>query len=334
VTFVEWSLQKGGRLYPITFCSQLVQGRSFINPSIFVFASNNALLVFRSTDYRYLRPNQNFESLTSTAAIQYLFFKKHGNAEPFFFATVNLQTVEKSQVIPIKITKKIHADLQVDRNFKATTIEDLRLSMADERIVMLGNIEIGSGQRRPIFLTSESAKVNQEKISLQCEFVIDYAGLQQVEKNWVPIESERDKFVRFPFPAQLSSSSALLNRESVNYELYQSSGEKMIGMLGSTQLARFHSGYLALVHSKTLGSRKNNHRYWHRVFYYDKTFKAKKVSKPFSFLGYETEFCTGLSIYENNVYLSFCCNDGINFVLVIDSLILFNEYMVEFLADD
>jgi len=327
MSFVDWSMQRGGRLFPITFSSHLIQGRSFMNPSILVLSANNALLVLRSGDYRYLRPTNHLKSLTSTGAIQYLYFDKNGTTEPLLISKVSLKVSEGSRVVPIKVTQQFQVELQIDRNLRASTIEDLRISRVDDLIVMLGNIELSSGERRPVLLTSELPKQDQEKIRLQCEVVIDYGGLQQVEKNWVPIESERDKFVRFPFPVQLSSRNKLLSKEKLSFEMFQSNCESMTGLLGSTPLARFREGYLAVVHSKTLGSRKNNHRYWHRCLYYDKNFRVEKVSQPFSFLGYETEFCTGLSIYKNRAYFSFCCNDGLNFILVVDSLKIFSKYL-------
>lgn len=329
MSFVDWSLQRGGRLYPIFFSPNMIQGQNFMNPSIFVFSSNNALLVFRSSDYRYLRPTNHLRSLTSTGGIQYLFFKKNGKSDPFFLVTVNFETLSNSRVVPIKVTRQLETELHINRNFRASTIEDLRITKVDDSIVMLGNIEVGSGKRRPIFLTTGLPKQNQEIIRINCEYLIDYGGLRQVEKNWVPIESKVDKFVRFPYPVQLSSSVKLINNETYQYEMFQSRCEEMSGMLGSTPLSKLRDGYLALVHSKTLGSSRNNHRYWHRCIYYDKNFRVEKVSKPFTFLGFDTEFCTGLSIYEDKVYLSFCCNDGVNFILVIDSVTLFRDYMKE-----
>jgi hypothetical protein len=73
---------------------------------------------------------------------------------------------------------------------------------------------------------------------------------------------------------------------------------------------------------------QKNAVYRHRFIYWDKDWKIKKYSVPFSFMDAFIEFCCGADFYKDNLLISFGYQDNCAYVLkmpidLIDPLLIF-----------
>lgn len=313
--FSEWALKNEGTIYPISFSPGIVKNRSILNPSISVSKDGMGTLVFRATNYRYLRPIGNFISLTSTGAIQYLYEKKQPASNSFFLAQYDFSLNYSKSVVNIKLNKLFLPLLPELSKYNFESLEDLRICAQDRKFVLLGNILISANRRRPVYFEIESFSKENEVIPLRELRIVDHANMMKIEKNWVPIEGDLNRVVRWPLSSKSSGKNnaiiTTLNQETSRTEKI----EEHPNLFGGSPFIKYESGFLAIVHIRELGKRKNNHKYLHKFMYYNSNFELLNSSKPFTFLGFETEFCSGISIYKEKIYIAFSCNDSLNFVI-------------------
>ena len=313
--FSEWALKNEGTLFPLTFSTGIVKNRSIFNPSITISRDGMGTIVFRSTNYRYLRPVGNFTSLTSTGAIQYLHVKKQTVSNSFFLVQHDFSSISSKSVVNININRISLPILPKFAKYNFESLEDLRICAQEDKLVLLGNLSISGNRRRPIYIEIGEFSRGCELIPLSNIRLVDYPSMMKIEKNWVPIEGDLSKVVRWP----LSAKSAGMQRAIINILNEEISSIQQIqehpNLFGGSPFIKYENGFLAVVHIRELGNRKNNHKYLHKFMYYNRNFELLKSSKPFNFLGFETEFCSGISIYREKIYISFSCNDSLNFVL-------------------
>jgi hypothetical protein len=288
---------------------------SIFNPSISVSQDGVGTFVFRSTNYRYLRPVGNFTSLTSTGAIQYLHVKKQPVSNSFFLAQYDFSLNSSKSVVDINIDRISLPILPKLAKYNFETLEDLRICAQEGKLVLLGNLSISGNRRRPIYFEIAHFSKENELITLRELRIIDYPSMMKIEKNWVPIEGDLNRVVRWPLSAKSAGKHkaiiTILNEETSSIQEIQ----EHPNLFGGSPFIKYENGFLAVVHIRELGKRKNNHKYLHKFMYYNRNFELLKSSKPFTFLGFETEFCSGISIYKEKIYISFSCNDSLNFVL-------------------
>lgn len=317
--FSSWAVKNGGTLYPICFSPKLFAGLSILNPSLTINSEGLATFVFRISDYLYYRPLKNFESLTSTGAIQYLHLnEKKLNHIPFFVAKMDLPINTRKSMQIIYIDTIITPIMNSNSDLDFSTLEDLRICENNQNLVFIGNIATKNNKRRPLYFQIDKENlyenVNHE-ICINSVNLIEQPNFAKIEKNWVPIEGEKDRFIRWPQTNEgIQNKLALVFDTSKELPIKTETVEDST-IFGGSPFVKFKSGYLTIVHSRKEKNRKNNHQYFHHFNFYNQNFELVKSSNKFTFLNYETEFCSGISISNNNIYLSFSCNDSLNFLL-------------------
>ena len=317
--FAEVALGKGGILFPIFFNSNFTSKSSVLNPSISIGEDGTGTFVFRRTNYRYLRPVKNLPSLTSTGSIQYLRTGTEAISSTFFLAQFDFSSSHLNKVQTIKIDKTYNPVLPIQTKFDYSTLEDLRICSINEKFTFLGNIATAENMRRPFYFEIDKFEKNQDHFSLVNEQIIENSYMSKCEKNWLPIERRYGEFVRWPLAVKKSEKKfaeviSIFRSDSLSADF----GEHP-KVYGGSQFVLYEDGYIAVIHFKEDGYRKNTHRYLHQFFYYDKNLEFVKSSKPFTFLGFDTEFCSGIAVYSDTIYVSFSCNDSLNFVLSFNS---------------
>jgi hypothetical protein len=314
----KWAIENGGTLFPITFDPTITEGNSVLNPSISIDEKGNGTFVFRRTSYRYLRPTRNLKSLTSTGSIQYLKPTNHEISNSFFIAQYDFSRGDLNSHREITIDRSFWPILAPNSDYNYSTLEDLRISRFERTLNFIGNISTQDGSRRPFIFEIDDLNHTQESFHLRNQRVINRLDMNQIEKNWIPIEGRGLEFVRWPL---FSNDSGIDSAQVVAIDeigVKEKSNQEHSNIYGGSQFVRFDDGYISVIHSRHSGNRKNNHRYLHRFYFYDANLKFIKSSKAFTFLGFDTEFCSGIAIYLEKIYLSFSCNDGLNFVLSFD----------------
>lgn len=317
--FLDWALKNGGTLYPLTFSPDIVKNRSIFNPSISISQDGIGTLVFRTSNYRYLRPTPNFSSLTSTGSIQYLYGKKQIISNSFFFAQHNFSLVSSNSVVAINIDRISLPEFPEREKHDFRSLEDLRICAQDQKFTLLGNLLL-ENRRRPIYFETELYSEWKKVIPVRNLCVIDFPGMMNIEKNWVPIEGDPNQVIRWPISSKsethLRASISVIRRE--NNEIQDT--REQCTLFGGSPFIRYEDGFLTVVHYRESGKRKNTHRYLHKFIYYDRNFEVLQSSLAFTFLDFDTEFCSGISIYKDRIYMSFSCNDSLNFVVSFSKL--------------
>jgi hypothetical protein len=313
--FSEWALKNGGTLFPIFFSSSLTSSKSFLNPSLSISDDGTGTFVFRTTNYRYLRPVRNLSSLTSTGSIQYLCPKSTTISNAFFFAHHDFSSSNQNFSTTIEIDR-IHSPIvPPNKEFDFSAIEDLRICRFGTTFILLGNIATAEGMRRPFFCEIDPIQKNQNQVPLLNLQTIEISNMNKVEKNWLPIEGRYGEFIRWPISLQKSGTRFAQVVSILQPQLHTPNFREQPNLYGGSQFARYKEGYISVIHFRKNGIRKNNHQYFHQFFFYDINLRFVKSSKPFCFLGFDTEFCSGIATYKDKIYVSFSCNDGLNFVL-------------------
>lgn len=313
--FSEWALKNGGTLFPIVFNANLIANKSLLNPSLSISEDGTGTFVFRSTNYRYLRPVRNLSSLTSTGSIQYLSSQTGAISNSFFLAHHDFHSNNLNTSMTIEIDRIQTPILPMLSEFDYSTLEDLRISRFEAKVILLGNIATTEGKRRPFYCEIDSIDRDQDQFRLLKQQSLEISNMNMIEKNWLPIEGRYGEFIRWPMSLKMSGDRLAQVISIFQPELQTEIFIEQPNIYGGSQFARYEEGYIGVIHFRKNGIRKNNHQYLHQFFFYDKDFNFIKNSKPFSFLGFDTEFCSGISIYKDKIYVSFSCNDSLNFVL-------------------
>lgn len=81
-----------------------------------------------------------------------------------------------------------------------------------------------------------------------------------------------------------------------------------------------------------LGNRRKFARYLHAFIEYDNEWNIIKVSPLFSFDDLFVEFCTGMTMKDNEVYISFALQDNCSYILQTDVNTI-NRFMEEWFYD-
>jgi len=318
--FLSWALQNEGTLYPIFFDQKITRDKSILNPSLSISNEGIATIVFRGTDYKYIRPASNLDYFTESGSIEYIKPRKHFPYIPFFFAIHDFsKKIDGTSVSPIEI-KKIYSPV-FDDNFTIhySSIEDLRICRVNKKLTLIGNIQWRGKMRRSVYFDIQEIHPNISQVIIENLEIMNSEGLSSIEKNWVPIEDVSDTFVRWPNPTELFLKSSVDEKTSVtNFPQFKRE------LFGGSPLVIFQNGYLSIAHSRVSAQKFNNHRYMHTLIFYNKKFEIEYMSKPFTFMGYETEFCSGISVYSDKVFLSYSCNDSLNFIISINSSTILN----------
>lgn len=313
--FLKWALKNKGTFFPIFFSSKLTTQVSVFNPSLSISKDGIGTFVFRTTKYRYLRPTINLKNLTSTGSIQYLYPKGEKLSNSFFFTTHDFTLNTAHCSTAIQVNSVARPNFISGEEFDYSAIEDFRICRNGERFILLGNIGIKDGFRRPLLYEIDPKDCFREKVNMQNPMIIDEVNMNKIEKNWLPIEDRPGEYVRWPISHDISGQRFAQIKSILNTQMHNTKLIEQSNIFGGSQLVKFDSGYLCITHSRKTRGRKNNHQYFHQFLYYDLNFRLMKTSNPFTFLGFDTEFCSGLTIFDNKIFLSFSCNDSLNFVL-------------------
>ena len=100
---------------------------------------------------------------------------------------------------------------------------------------------------------------------------------------------------------------------------------------GNCQTVKYKDGYLSIVHDTKRYMNYNSKlipSYKHYFVQYDKDLNIIRTSKPFNFEVNDIEFCCGLQLKDNIVYISYSVYDA------IPVLIQFDEDLIDFLFDN
>jgi hypothetical protein len=156
------------------------------------------------------------------------------------------------------------------------------------------------------------------------------------EKNWVPIVDQPFKFVKWSIPTEIVNVEPATGAS----ETASLADTKWAGkdQRGSSHVIPFGSYYISITHEVDLFNNYLGQKdavYRHRLLVWDKNSTFLGASNPFSFLDAQVEFCVGMAIHPNEMYvlLSFGYQDNAAFILQVPHMVI-TDLLKEALTND
>ena len=327
INLVKDVLQEGGSIHPLIIPPDTTNGTGLMNPSIFV--RNGKLIVnLRHVNYTlyhfengqlfnnrwgpltYLNPENDITLRT----VNY-FCKLDSN-----FNIGNYCTVDTTR-------------LDVEPIWEFVGLEDGRLVEWEGLLYLCGvrRDTTTNGQGRmelsELLVNNETAK---EVARNRIEAPNDPSSY--CEKNWMPVLDMPFHFVKWTNPTELVKVDLKTNTSKTVV------AKKQVGDLGNlrggSQVIPYKGKRICIVHVchfwyTTL--EQKNAKYDHRFVVWDKDWNIESISEPFSFMGGEIEFCTGLAEYEGNLLITFGFQDNAAYLLKMPTK--FFDNFVEFVEE-
>ena len=126
----------------------------------------------------------------------------------------------------------------------------------------------------------------------------------KIEKNWQPIEN-------IPFECVYSYKPfKTINLKTKNYTEYKNN-VCSLNYRGSTQVVSYKDKNICIVHLRN--ETDKYHYYTHYFVIFDNKMNLLKITKPFSFMGADIEFCTYIKNKNNILELLMSVNDQLSF---------------------
>jgi hypothetical protein len=141
--------------------------------------------------------------------------------------------------------------------------------------------------------------------------VLDWEGLQQHEKNWMPIVGRNGWLYACNHNGHTVTVQADAEMPGVYEVLQHGAAPPMAkGFRGGGQLVPFRDGWLAIVHEVAV-MHDGRRAYEHRFVWFDGGFNLTRWSPLFSFVETKAiEFAAGLAMIGGDVFVSFGVRDA------------------------
>lgn len=200
------------------------------------------------------------------------------------------------------------------------------IGLEDARLVYWGGKYYGCGVRRDTY-TNGSGRMELSEMELSDiateinrSYIEGPDKREYVEKNWMPIYDKPFHFIRWSIPNTQVVKVDIEKRDSeIIVDVDNSYIKTKYEVRGGSGLVRWDDHYIAFVHECKL-ERKNGveHKqavYVHRIVVWDTSFNIIKITKPFSFMATDIEFCIGLEKIESMFYVAFGYQDNCAYIL-------------------
>ena len=194
-------------------------------------------------------------------------------------------------------------------------LEDARIINWDDKVFLCGvrRDTTPNGQGRMEMSEIEDwVEVNRTRI--EAPDVNSYC-----EKNWMPILDKPYHFIKWSNPVEVVKVD-MDRRQADTVLLGDDTLDLKWGLRGGTQVVRWDEDtYIAILHECYFIPRDTNGYkdsiYRHRFIVWDNQFKLKMLTQPFDFMGGKVEFCTGMDIDDQDVYITFGYQDSSCFAI-------------------
>ena len=303
---------EGGSLIPLIIPSSETNGTGLCNPSIYN-DRGSLVLNLRHVNYSLYHCENGQLFNNRYGPLSYL------NPEN----DVKLRTWNFYCTLDNDLTVKEHykvdtSELDIPPVWEFIGLEDARLFRWDEKLYQCGC-------RRDV-------KPNGESRMELSEIVLKEGSVREIsrkriappnnpdsycEKNWMPVLDLPYHFVKWTNPTEVVKVNPI---EGTSETIFISHDkiEEVGDLRGSSQIITWGDYYVCIVHEVALW--KNNlaqkdAKYVHRFIVWDKSWNIVKMSDKFSFMDGEIEFCCGMTIYEDNLLITFGFQDNAAFIL-------------------
>lgn len=317
------SLLNNGYLYPLFIDSKLTNGTGLMNPSIFFDDYTNKLLcIVRHVNYTFFHSEEDIFH-HYYGPLQYI----HPENEPSLI-TVNYLVELDINSLVIKNVAKINTnELDTNSKWEFVGLEDARLFRWDRNLYI-------SGVRRDT-TTDGEGRMELSQLDIDFDrFVVNEIFRYRIplpnnessycEKNWMPILNKPYYYIKWANPTEVVSVD-IKNNTTNNIITHYNKDIEGLEFRGSSHVIQWNGYYLAVIHEVNLFNSDLGHkngRYYHRFLLWDDDFNLIKYSDIFNFMDGHIEFCCGMSLIDEYIYISFGFQDNCAFVLKFPEYLL------------
>lgn len=315
-------LSAGGDLVPLIISTQDSKGLGLMNPSILLDQSR-ILLNLRNINYTlfHCEGNQLFNNRFGPLA--YLHPENDLHLRTYNFLC---------ELDPNELFIKNYSPIDTSAFDKPPLwdfvgLEDIRLVRWDGKLYGcgvrrdttpngVGRMELSELQ----ILSPNVVSSGQSSVIEVNRYRIDPPGEPTYcEKNWMPILDMPYHFVKWSNPTQVVKVD-ILKGTSETIFLSNSFIPNLPDFRGGSQVINWKKYRMAVIHEVSLFKNKleqKDGQYRHRFLIWDRNWNLIKMSEPFSFMDGEIEFACGMTIYKNDILVTFGFQDNAAFVLRI-----------------
>lgn len=311
--FVRVAIEGGGRIAPLIITDTSYNGTGLFNPSVYC-DSDHVLVNIRHCQYTiyhaekgrfehpygplvYLNP-ENDRSLTTKNYLGKL------NSSTLELENCNLVDTSALDVKPL---------------WEFVGLEDARIVKWDDKLYLTGvrRDTTTNGQGRMELSEVVFQDGRYKEVS---RFRIPAPGTDNsyCEKNWMPVLDMPFHYVKWTNPTELVSVDPV-RKTCTSIHLgtpvpreWDYRGGSQVITLGDFRIACTHTTFLF---KSELG--RKNARYRHSFIVWDKHWNLVKTTDLFSFLDFEIEFCCGMAIQGEKIFITFGTQDNAAFILEV-----------------
>jgi hypothetical protein len=310
MTFVEYLVNNGGCIKPLIVKDTFYNGTGLFNPSI---VNDNGILrvCIRHCQYTiYHAEKGRFEH--HFGPLVYL------NPESDLTLTTKNYISELDSNLELKNTNIIDTStLDKPPLWTFVGLEDVRLIKWDNKLFACGvrRDTTTNGQGR---MELSEITINSNLPKEVSRFRIPAPGLNDsyCEKNWMPVTDLPYHFVKWSNPTEVVKVD--IEKGSCNTVYLGNYMDTAYDYRGGSQVISYKNYRIACVHTvnlyKSEAGRKNA-TYRHCFIVWDREWNIVKITKQFSFLNGEIEFCAGMAEINGIFYITFGFQDNTAFIL-------------------
>lgn len=319
--FVAKALKSSGKIVPLILPSEITNGTSLFNPSVFV-DGDKILLNLRHCQYTlYHSEKKKFEH--EFGPLLYL------NPENDVTLTTTNYLCELNPG-----TYQIESFSKVDTSqFDVKPLWEF-IGLEDARVVRWNGTLYLSGVRRDTTPNGvgrmELSTIENNKEIKRWRIPAPGNNDTYCEKNWMPILDMPYHYVKWTNPTEIVKVDPIT--ETCKTVLHNPQIPPIHDYRGGSQVVRIGNHFVALTHTVRLFYTEANKKdaiYRHSFIVWDENWNLLKHTKEFSFMNSDIEFCCGLAVHGDNVLISFGQSDNAAFVLSCPK-----DFIIDYLNED
>lgn len=325
MNLVEKAVNYGGVLAPLVIPEGLTSGTGLMNPSIFIDDDGDILVNLRHVNYTLIHSEAGQKFPSRWGPLTYLHPEKDQRLVTENYVCRLNQDLEMTDFAHVEMLQ-LHQPI-----WEFHGLEDARLVQWEGVYYLIGvrRDTTNNGEGRMEYSQIEIDKSNWSVKEVHRKRIpAPEPNESYCEKNWFPVLDKPYHFVKWSAPTEIVYSHP--HEEGTEQIALRACEMPNADQRGSSHLLRWGNMYIAITHEVSLFKNylmQKDAVYRHRLVVWDTEYNLTGMSKPFSFLDGNIEFCVGAAKLGEDLLVSFGFQDNAAFVLrvpkgVVEDLIL------------
>lgn len=321
MNLVEKAVSSGGLLAPLVIPEGLTSGTGLMNPSIFIDDDGDILVNLRHVNYTLVHSENKQKFPSRWGPLTYLHPEKDQRLVTENYLCRLNQDLEMTDFAHVEMLS-LHTPI-----WEFHGLEDCRLVQwgGDYFLIGVRRDTTDNGQGRMEYSQIEIDKTNWSVKEIHRKRIpAPEPNDSYCEKNWYPILDKPYTFIKWSCPTEVVFNYPFNDEPTAQLGL-RACKIPSADQRGSSQMLRWGNLYIAITHEVNLFKNYLGQKdaiYRHRLLVWDTEYNLAGMSKPFSFLDGNIEFCVGAAKLGEDLLLSFGFQDNAAFVLRVPKLVV------------